>query len=87
MSLNTPKDIGERVASLEARMSNMEKTQAKQHEENQNVMNGIWKAIETNRANTDDKYMKLFRLVYMGMGALAGLDIILKFPEFIKLIK
>ena len=47
-------------------------------------MERIWGAIETNRNNHDDKYMKLFRLVYMGLGGIAALELILKLPELLK---
>lgn len=34
--------------------------------------------IDLNRINTDEKYSKLSKLVYMGCGAMAALEIILK---------
>lgn len=65
-------------------MDNMEDRQDKQHVENQVMMREIRTSIEENRNNHDEKYIKLMRLVYMGVGGLAALELILKLPELIK---
>lgn len=64
-----------RMASdMESEKGTKVRMEARLHEN----MGIIHTKIDLNRINTDDKYAKLSRLVYMGCGAMAALEIILK---------